>query len=83
MPLTLRIQLFLGRMVDWDKGSLRVILVIIVINLAFAALVLPDLLRSGERPCDAACEQMTDDILRQSSPYDPRDGIDDVLRGSR
>lgn len=86
MPL--KLKLWLGRITDWDKDSVRLLLFILVINLAiFGAIAIDQAgLLSRSDDCNAECkaevERLVDRLVEQHFK-DPDRVIDDAIRDAR
>jgi hypothetical protein len=84
----LKLKLWLGRITDWDKDSVRLLLFILVINLAIFGAIAIDQVRPFGRSddCNAECkaevERLTDRLIEQHF-RDPDRVIDDALRDAR
>ena len=85
-----RILLWLGKITDFDRDGVKVILVVAAINLVFIALILwPTVERQVFGPdCDARCEAEAERILNElfpdglptPKPFNPEKAISDALR---
>ena len=86
MPL--KLKLWLGRITDWDKDSVRLLLFILVINLAiFGVLVIDQMPLLGRSDgCNAECKAevdlLIDRAIEQHFP-DIDKVIDDAFRDAR
>lgn len=86
MPL--KLKLWLGRITDWDKDSVRLLLFILVINLAIFGALAIDQVRpfSRSNDCNAECkaevERLVDQLVDQHF-RDPDRVIDDAFRDAR
>lgn len=86
MPL--KLKLWLGRITDWDKDAVRLLLLILVINLAiFGAIAINQAWPLGRsNDCNAECkaefERLVDRLVEQHFK-DPDRIIDDAIRDAR
>ena len=85
MPL--KLKLWLGRITDWDKDSVRLLLFILVINLAiFGAIVVDQVPLGRSGSCNAECKAEVDLLIDRAIEQhfrDPDRVIDDALRDAR
>lgn len=65
MPL--KLKLWLGRFVGWDKRALRLLLLMLAICFVVAATVTIDLANS-DPDCDSECQQLVDDTVDRHFP---------------